>query len=98
MPGKLTDKHKAALKLFRDRHGGISEPLKQHASNFRQRRKQITEALQQSPATVPELAQKTGLPTDQVLWHIAGMRKYGLAQEAGSNDDYVKYELVKPSK
>ena len=98
MPGKLTDAHKAALKLFRERRGGISEPLKQHASRFRQQRKQLAGALQASPATVPELAQKTGLPADQVLWHISGMRKYGLAQEAGTDGDYVKYELVQPTK
>jgi hypothetical protein len=98
MPGKLTDDHKAALKLFRERRGGISEPLKQHAAGFRQQRKQLAEAMQASPATVPELAQKTGLPADRVLWHIAGMRKYGEAQEAGVAGDYVKYELVKPAK
>jgi hypothetical protein len=97
MPGKLTDAHKAALKLFRERRGGISEPLKQHATTFRQQRKQLTDALKVAAATVPELAQKTGLPADQVLWHIAGMRKYGLAREVGQVDDYVKYELVKNS-
>ena len=97
MPGKLTDAHKAALKIFRERRGGISEPLKQHASNFRQQRKQLNTALQGGPATVPELALTTGLPADQVLWHIAGMRKYGAVQEAGQTGDYVKYELVKQS-
>lgn len=95
MPGKLTDTHKTALKLFRERHGGIPEPLKQHASRFRQQRKQLTDALQTGSATVPELARKTGLPADQVLWHVAGMRKYGVARESAPDGDYVKYELVK---
>ncbi len=95
MPGKLTDAHKAALKLFRERRGGVSEPLKQHATAFRQQRKQLTDALKAAAATVPELALKSGLPADQVLWHIAGMRKYGLAREVAQAGDYVKYELVK---
>lgn len=95
MPGKLTDAHKQALKLFRERHGGIPEPLKQHASRFRQQRKQLTEVLKVGPATVPELAQKTNLPADEVLWHVAGMRKYGVARELAQDGDYVKYELAK---
>lgn len=95
MPGKLTEAHKEALKIFRERRGGVSESLKQHASRYRQQRKQVTDALQAAAATVPGLAEKTGLPVDLVLWHIAGMRKYGVAQEAGVDGDYVKYELVK---
>jgi predicted transcriptional regulator len=98
MPGKLTEAHKAALKIFRERRGGISESLKQHASGFRQQRKQLTEVMKAGAATVPELAQKAGLPADQVLWHLSGMRKYGLAQEAGQAGDYVKYELAKAEK
>lgn len=98
MPGKLTDEHKASLKLFRERRGGISESLKQHASGFRQQRKQLTGLLQAGPATVPDLAEKTGLPADQVLWQLAGMRKYGQVQEVGMSGDYVKYELVTLSK
>jgi predicted Rossmann fold nucleotide-binding protein DprA/Smf involved in DNA uptake len=94
MPGKLTDAQKLALKLFRESHGGIAEPLKQHVSRARQQRKQLTDALQAGPATVPELAQKTGLPADEVLWQVAGMRKYGLAREAAQDGDYVKYELA----
>jgi hypothetical protein len=54
--------------------------------------------LQAGPATVPDLAGKTGLPADQVLWQLAGMRKYGQVQEAGMSGDYVKYELVTLSK
>jgi predicted Rossmann fold nucleotide-binding protein DprA/Smf involved in DNA uptake len=97
MPGKLTEAHRQALKLFRERHGDVPETVKQYAKEFRQRRKRITEALREAPATVPELAAKTGMPADQVLWHIAGMRKYGEAREAVAHGDYVKYELVKKS-
>ena len=97
MPGKLTEVHRQALKLFRERHGDVPEAVKQYAKEFRQRRKRITEALREAPATVPELAAKTGMPADQVLWHIAGMRKYGEAREAVADGDYMKYELVKKS-
>ncbi|HLI03256.1 MAG TPA: hypothetical protein VKU93_03195 [Terracidiphilus sp.] len=97
MPGKLTAAHRQALKLFRERHGNVPEAVKLYAKEFRQRRKRITEALQEAPATVPELAAKTSIPADQVLWHIAGMRKYGEVREAAADGDYMKYELVKKS-
>ena len=98
MPGKLTEEHKQALKLFRERHGGVSDFLKKYATDFRRERKQLTEALQVAPATVPELSRQTGLSPDQVLWHVAGMRKYGLAREVGPDGDYVKYALVEQSR
>lgn len=94
MPGKLTEAHKQALKLFRERHGGVADSLKRYAADFRRERKRLTEALQAAPYTVPELARQTGLPPDQVLWHIAGMRKYGIVHEVGPKEDYVKYELT----
>jgi DprA winged helix domain len=98
MPGKLTETHREALKLFRERHGGVAESLKKYAADFRRERKRITEALQAAPATVPELARRTGLAADRVLWHVAGMRKYGAAREAGPDGDYVKYELLEQSR
>ena len=97
MPGKLTEAHKQALKVFRERHGGVSESAKKYAADFRRDRKRLTEALRIAPATVPELTQQTGLPADQVLWHLAGMRKYGAAREVGPDGDYVKYALVEES-
>jgi hypothetical protein len=98
MSGKLTDAHKQALKLFRERHGGVADSLKEYSADFRQVRKRLTEALQGASATVPELARQTGLPADQVLWHIAGMRKYGIAREVGADGNYVKYALVEQSR
>jgi hypothetical protein len=43
---------------------------------------------------VPQLAQATGLSAHEVLWHLAGMRKYGAAQETTQEGDYPLYESV----
>ncbi len=94
MPTKLTETHRQALKLFREQHGDASGELKKYAADFRYKRKQITEALRKGSTTVPELARQTGLPADQVLWHVTAMRKYGAAREAAPEGDYPKYELV----
>ncbi len=97
MPTKLTEAHRQALKLFRAQHSDPSGTLKNIVADFRHDRKQITEALQKGAGTVPELARQTGLPLDQVLWHVTAMRKYGTAQEAGPEGDYVKYEFIEQS-
>ena len=92
----LTDAHKEALKQFRERHRDVAEAAKQHAVAFRQARKAVESALKAGAATIPQLAAQTKLPADQVLWHVAGMRKYGRAREAGQDGDYVQYEYVAP--
>ncbi len=90
----LTDTHKAALKQFRERQRHSREESGQAAARFRQERKAVASALKGGPSTVPQLAQATGLPPHQVLWHLAGMRKYGIAQETAQDGDYPRYELV----
>jgi predicted transcriptional regulator len=60
-------------------------------------RKGLKQALQDGPCTVPQLAQKTGMPAHEVLWHVAAMKKYGLLEEAGMDEDgaYYLYRLSK---
>ena len=94
MPIKLTDAHRQALKLFREQHSDPSGDLKKYVADFRHDRKLTPEALRKGSGTVPELARKTGRPAGQVLWHVTAMRKYGTAQEAGADGDYVKYEFI----
>jgi hypothetical protein len=92
----LTDAHKEALKQFRERHRDVAEAAKQHAVAFRKARKAVEGALKAGAATIPQLAERAKLPADQVLWHLAGLRKYGRAREAGQDGDYVQYEYVAP--
>ena len=90
----LTDTHKAALRRFREQHTLSREESGRAAARFRQQRKAVESALRSGPATVPQLARATGLPAHDVLWHLAGMRKYGTAQETAQDGDYPRYELV----
>lgn len=56
---------------------------------------QIRQAIRERPRTVPEVAQVTGFPTHEVLWHITALRKYGEVVETGLSDDYYQYQIVK---
>ena len=59
---------------------------------------QICHAMRDGPKTVPEVAVSTGLPANQVLWHITAMRKYDLVAEAEMCGEYYTYQLVQESK
>ncbi|MBN2508376.1 MAG: hypothetical protein JXQ71_16990 [Verrucomicrobia bacterium] len=87
----LTEAHKAALKRFRELRKQKGGDPGKAAAQFRQERKAVESALKRGPATVPELARASGLPAHKVLWHLAGMRKYGTAQETAQDGDYPKY-------
>ncbi len=53
----------------------------------------ILQALEGGPRTVPEIAEAIGCPTDEVLFWVMGMRRYGKIREVpGANaDGYFRY-------
>ncbi|MGB8479773.1 MAG: hypothetical protein WCE63_13210 [Acidobacteriaceae bacterium] len=90
----LTAQQKQALATMRERMGGISEQKKEHAKHLKATRKAIVQMLTEKPATVHEIAAALKLPSDEALWHLTGMRKYGQVTEAGEAGDYFLYALV----
>lgn len=56
----------------------------------RQRRETqaILAFLGKAPATVPEFAAATGMPSAEVLWYVAALKKYGRVAEAEKNEGY----------
>jgi hypothetical protein len=90
----LTAEQKKALATLRERLGGISEEKRQAQRRLVAARKSIQKFLQAQQATVPQLAQALGMPADEALWHVTGMRKYGKVTEVGEEDDYPLYALV----
>jgi hypothetical protein len=85
---------KATLKKLRDERGAAVDAAVERNKLRQAVRKRVRAALAAGPATVPALAAVTGLPTQDVLWHVAAMRKYGDLVEAGMDGDYCTYGLV----
>jgi len=58
--------------------------------------KVIIEALAGGPATVPEIAERIGHPTHEVVYWVMGMRRYGLLVEnlEADDDGYFSYSVV----
>ena len=90
----LTPQQKQALATMRDRMGGISEQKKEYAKHLKATRKAIVQMLTEKPATVPEIAAALNIPSDEALWHLTGMGKYGQVVEAGEAGEYFQYALV----
>lgn len=59
-------------------------------------RKVLEKALKDGPCSVPKLAEMTGVRSNEVLWHVASMKKYGIIAEAGTDEsgDYFTYALT----
>ncbi|NMM22004.1 MAG: MarR family transcriptional regulator [Phycicoccus sp.] len=53
----------------------------------------ILRLLEEGPLTVPEIADKLGHPTDEVVFWVMGMRRYGHVVEVDDADDdgYFRY-------
>lgn len=63
-------------------------------------RRKLMDMLEEEPRTAPQLAQQTGMPTHEVLWYLAAMRKRGLIEEARTDDtgDFFLYTLSKEAR
>jgi hypothetical protein len=85
---------KATLKKLRDERGAAVDAAVERNKQRQAVRKQVRAALAAGPSTVPALAAATGLPSREVLWHVAAMRKYGDLVESGMDGDYCTYSLV----
>jgi predicted transcriptional regulator len=90
MATPLSEEHKQALKVMRERRGDALDRSREYQRQFTRERAAVEAALTE-PATVPEIAAAANLPADRVLWHLTAMRKYGAVREEEVEGDYVRY-------
>jgi len=85
---------KEALKILRERRGGVPRELLDSNKETVKMRKTVTEALKDGPKTALKIAESTGLPSEIVFWHLMSMKKYGKVAEGDPDGDYFNYVLV----
>lgn len=90
----LTTEQKQALAALRASLGGVSEVKRNAQKHLLAARKAILKLLETQPATIPQIAEALNMPSDEALWHVTGMRKYGKVAEAGEDGDYLLYAPV----
>jgi predicted Rossmann fold nucleotide-binding protein DprA/Smf involved in DNA uptake len=83
------------LKQLREEHRETVEQAQARLKEQQNIRRQIAQAMGGEPKTVPEIAAASGLPAEQVLWHIIALKKYNLVIETGLRDEYYVYQQVK---
>ena len=86
------------LKHLREQHQASVSGTQVLLKDLQTVRKEIRQAMQTEPRTVPELAAATGLPANEVLWHVIAMMKYNLVKEVGLDDGYYRYRLAEEAK
>ena len=84
----------AVLKGLRETHAASFARTQDLLKSQKHSQQEITKALKEQPRTVPDVAAATGLPSQQVLWWLAAMKKYGLVAEDGLQGAFPFYSLV----
>ena len=87
------EKAQKPVQILRDLLGGVSEELKNFTGEQRKIIKKISDVIKESSKTVPEISEAASLPTDEVLWYIMALKKYGKVAEGEEKDGYYEYTL-----
>jgi predicted transcriptional regulator len=81
------------IDVLRERQGERTPEQKDYFKRQTQVRKAMLEALKEAPRTIPELAARCGLPSEEVVWNVMAMRRYGKLIEGDLRGDYYCYRL-----
>jgi Fic family protein len=90
--GEKTDKE--ALKKLRAKRKASIDRAKKAIKTQNKIIKNIKEQIKIEGKTIPEIAQSTNMPTNQILLYVATLRKYGVLIEGPKDGDYFKYQLA----
>ena len=82
-----------AINVLKQRVGGMSPELAERYKAQIKARKAINDALKAGPRTIPELAAACGLKSEDTVWLVMALRRYGLVVEEELRGDYYAYRL-----
>ena len=87
---------KSGLKALREERRRTIERVRGRVAAVNDAMKKIKAELSEGPRTVPDLARATGLPTEETLWYIMALKKYGKVAEGAKarGESYYPYELI----
>lgn len=79
------------IKKSRNVPSEVRERVKELASI----RKEIRKALSDEPLTIPEIAEKTSMRTEEVTYYLLTMRKFGEIEVVDDDDvdEYYSYRI-----
>jgi predicted transcriptional regulator len=86
-------KQKLSSRILRERLGAVPKRPLELSTRHLKLQKRLKQALADGPKTVPQVSKETGLPTQEVFWHLMSLKKYGEIIEGEEQDSYVEYAL-----
>jgi predicted transcriptional regulator len=93
---KKEDARKRAvfLKKLREEHKETVTRSQELLKAQKAVRREICKHIRGEAKAVPELAELSGMPANEVLWHLMALKKYGLVEETGMCGEYYLYQYV----
>jgi len=84
-------------KYLREKLGGVPEQAKENLKEFSRIKKQMLEALATDELTIKQLAEKLNMPTDEVMYHLLSLVKFGFVKvgEIDDMDEFYSYKINK---
>jgi hypothetical protein len=84
-------------KYLREKLGGVPDQAKENLKEFSRIKKQMLEALATDELTIKQLAEKLNMPTDEVMYHLLSLVKFGFVKvgEIDDMDEYYSYKINK---
>lgn len=84
-------------KYLREELGGAPEQAKENLKAFNRIKKSMLDALAEEDLTVKQLAEKLSMPTDEVVYNLMSLVKYGFVKTGDMDDmdEYYTYKLNK---
>ncbi|MBN2556199.1 MAG: hypothetical protein JXA97_09715 [Anaerolineales bacterium] len=88
----------AILKDLREEHSKTVTRTQALVKENNSLQREILKTIAEEAKTIPQIAEETGLPTPDVLWHLTAMKKYDRVIEAGMDGEYYTYRTSKEAK
>lgn len=84
-------------KYLREKLGGAPEQAKENLKAFNRIKKSMLDALAEEDLTVKQLAEKLSMPTEEVVYNLMSLVKYGFVKTGDMDDmdEYYTYKLNK---
>jgi len=85
----------STAKYLREKLGGIPEQAKVNLKHFNGIKKQMLEALKEEDLTIKQMSEKINMPTDEVMYYLMSLVKYGFVKtgDIDDMDEYYTYKL-----
>jgi predicted Rossmann fold nucleotide-binding protein DprA/Smf involved in DNA uptake len=82
-------------KYLREKLGGIPQQAKDNLKEYNGIKKQMLDALKVEDLTVKQMSEKINMPTDEVMYYLMSLVKYGFVKtgDIDDMDEYYTYKL-----